>query len=424
MACTIDHLRPDHAVRVICDFTDARGKLHRAGETGIIRQMGLDTTEREIWIDWEQTGASSRLHFSLGSTSGPRNGHMREYFELGGNEPSAEPPPSPPPPPPPPKSARAHAAREPLPAETRLGEVAVACDCDPALHRAVLIEYAGVNACMRCGTVTCSRVIGDDGRHTGNAWHAYVSVAVPPTVLDWLAPWPRVAARPHLSTRWPTIAGLERRDLIYLPADARCETAEALAALEADCRARRQRPGFPKAEPPDDLPRQMAGFAQFWAALQLTPQSDLAQVMALAQLQSAGSAIAVEHLLHRADAFDVMVTALSSPDPTWQSAGIAMAWESRPVDPRLADVLIDIMSRLPLAARPDGSGRITQYGRFEDLFVVIAELKLATPEMIAALKNLQRRLVRLDVDLVSAITSVLRELHGEPPTQPRGPWLP
>ena len=420
MACTIDHLRPDHAVRVICDFTDARGKVHRAGETGIIRQMGLDTTERELWIDWDQTGAESRLHFSLGSTTGPRNGHMREYFELAEYAPSAVPSP----PPPPTKSARAQTAREPLPAETHLGEVAVACDCDPALHRAVLIEYAGVNACMRCGTVTYSRVIGDDGRHTGNSWQAYVTVAVPPTVLNWLARWPRVAARLHHSTRWPTIAGLDRRDLIYLPADTRCETAEALAALEADRRARRQRPDFPTAEPPEDLPRQMEGFAQFWAALQLTPHSDLAQVMALAQLQSAGSAIAVEHLLHRADAFDLMVTALRSPDHMWQSSGIAMAWESRPVDPRLADVLIDIMSRLPLAARPDGSGRITQYGRFEDLFVVIAELKLATPEMIAALKALQRRLVRLDTDLVSTITSVLRELHGEPPTQRRGPWLP
>ena len=44
--------------------------------------MGLDTTRMELWIEWELRGTRERLHFALRATSGPRNGRMREFFEL------------------------------------------------------------------------------------------------------------------------------------------------------------------------------------------------------------------------------------------------------------------------------------------------------------------------------------------------------
>ena len=94
MAATIDHLRVDHVVRVLQDFTDARGHTHSAGTSATIRAMGLDTTHMELWIEWEHHGTRERLHFALSATSGPRNGRMREYFELGepddANRPSAK----------------------------------------------------------------------------------------------------------------------------------------------------------------------------------------------------------------------------------------------------------------------------------------------------------------------------------------------
>jgi hypothetical protein len=427
MACTIDHLRPDYGVRVLRDFTDARGHSHGAGETGIVRQMGLDGAQRELWIDWDRDGVPERLCFALGSTTGPGNGRMREYFELGAyvpGTPAPEPPPERPETEPPRKPCERSCSGQHPPAETHLGEVAVACDCDPALHRAVLIEFLGVNACLRCGTVTCSRSVGDDGRYTANSWHAYLAVPVSTPVLDWLSQWPRVTVRRHGLHRWPTIDVLGQRDVIYLPAGTRCETLAELVALEDELLGRTQEIPFPSAPPPAELPRQWQAFAHFWSALRLTPESDLSQLLSFAQLQSPGSAMAVERLLRRPDAFDVMVNALRSREAVSQSAGTALARAARPVDPRLPEVLIEIMNGLSLEPRPDVPGRIVSCERLEALLVVIADLKLATPEMFAALKALQRRLVRHDADLVSCISIILRELRGEPPPTHRGPWLP
>lgn len=39
MALTIDHLRVDHRVTVLRDFTDATGITLRAGESGILRGL-------------------------------------------------------------------------------------------------------------------------------------------------------------------------------------------------------------------------------------------------------------------------------------------------------------------------------------------------------------------------------------------------
>lgn len=425
MACTIDHLRPDHGVRVLRDFTDARGRQHRAGESGIVRQMNLDLAQREIWIEWEQNGARARLHFALSAKTGPGNGRMREYFEVGDCDASAAPPPA--------ATLLAPKAEpvrkkfsvgSPLPSETSLGERAVACDCDPALHRPVLLEFSSVNACLRCGTVTCTRSVGDDGRHTGDWWHAYLAVAVSQPVLDWLSLWPRVKVRRHDTHRWPMAAELVRRDFIYLPADARCATAADLSDLETRQAGRAGEGYFPKANPPADLPPMLQGFADIWEAARLRPDSELRSLITFAQLRSPASAIAAGRLVRRSDAFDVMVSALRHENEVWQSAGLAMARTARPIDPRLASVLIEILHGLSLAPLPDVPGRIVSCGRFEALLVVIADLKLATPEMFAALTALQRRLVRDDADLVRAIGIVLRELRGEPPLERTGPYLP
>lgn len=83
MACTIDHLRVDHRVTVLRDFTDLAGITIRAGETGVLRGLGLDYVRMEIWIELEHNGARDKLRFALRAADGPRNGHMREYFEVG-----------------------------------------------------------------------------------------------------------------------------------------------------------------------------------------------------------------------------------------------------------------------------------------------------------------------------------------------------
>ena len=82
MGTVIDHLMSGYRVTVIKGFTDARGIEHRAGESGVIRQMGLEWPE-EIWIEWDRNSVTERMIFRLDAREGPRSGGMREFFELG-----------------------------------------------------------------------------------------------------------------------------------------------------------------------------------------------------------------------------------------------------------------------------------------------------------------------------------------------------
>jgi hypothetical protein len=418
MAATIDHLRADHRVHVSRDFTDARGIAHRVGDAGIIRAMGLDMATMEIWIEWDLPTSRERLHFALKSPTGPGNGRMREYFELGeelGERATAKAPP----PPPPPTAAPARVARRSNrmhpPVGTNLGDRVVDCECDAELHRPVLVEYAGVNACMRCGTVTCTHSEGDDGRYTGNAWSVRIADAVSDTLLDWLSRWPRVVVRNRGAYRWMTPDALSPRDDIYLPSSARCENVEELRALEQHWEHRE--PVFPTAEAPPNIPATMQAFGHFAVAARLTPTSELSALIASAIPDSPASGVAVARLRQRADAFEVMIAALRSDDRMWQSAGAAMAYAIRPLDARLPDILTEIINGLSVLPRLDVPERVVCRARAEELLAVIVDQRIATKPMLSALAALQRKLPRVDPDLTRIVGLVLRELHGIPDTR-------
>lgn len=83
MGCTIDHLRVDHRVTVLCDFTDAAGVTMRAGDSGILRGLLFDQLRLEIHMEIEREDGKVALVFPLNSKTGPANGQMREFFELG-----------------------------------------------------------------------------------------------------------------------------------------------------------------------------------------------------------------------------------------------------------------------------------------------------------------------------------------------------
>ena len=83
MSMTIDNLRVDHRVTVLRDFTDAAGITLRAGESGVITGLSWDHLRMEIHIVIERASGKVELVFPLKAESGPRNGHMREYFEVG-----------------------------------------------------------------------------------------------------------------------------------------------------------------------------------------------------------------------------------------------------------------------------------------------------------------------------------------------------
>src|SRR4030095_8908552 len=83
MGTTIDHLSANHYISVLQDFTDARRGAHRKGEKGLLLEMGLDWEAREIWLAWQRDGTREKMFFRVDARTGPRNGGMREYFELG-----------------------------------------------------------------------------------------------------------------------------------------------------------------------------------------------------------------------------------------------------------------------------------------------------------------------------------------------------
>ena len=83
MSTTIDHLRVDHRVTILQDFTDAEGKVMRAGDGGILRGLAFDQIGMTIHMEIECETTRISLRFALRAYDGPRSGHMREYFELG-----------------------------------------------------------------------------------------------------------------------------------------------------------------------------------------------------------------------------------------------------------------------------------------------------------------------------------------------------
>jgi hypothetical protein len=424
MACTIDHLRVDHRVTVLRDFTDLAGITIRAGETGVLRGLGLDYPQMEIWLELERGGAPQKLRFALRASDGPRNGRMKDYFEMGDpiETPSAPAKPTEPPPPEEPKRPQFQpCASRQAPNDTSLGELRVACNCDTAFHREVLPARGELSlwACLHCGTVTCSRSLGDDGRFTGNAWQENRTVALSDAVHGWVSNWPRVKMDYTAHSRWPMSSDFVRYPTLYYPADARCADLAQLDKLES--RLVREQAGQSSAQrlrathrvksaPSGGVPDQLRGYVMLWEALQLRSSSDLSDLLHLAQPRSLGCEVAAEVLRQRPDAFELIVNSLRSGDAMRRGVGFMIARDLRPADPRLAGVLIEMLGNLSCEPLPDVPNAIASRGQCEMLLLLIAELKQATPEMLSTLRALMRKLARHDAFLVDCIRIVLHEL--------------
>ncbi|MFO1460743.1 MAG: hypothetical protein U1G08_15230 [Verrucomicrobiota bacterium] len=417
MGCTIDHLGSDQRVRVLAQFRDLSGIEVQAGDTGVIRRLEADFIQELIAIEWERNDRPERLTFALRSRTGPGNGRMRQYFEDLGPEPppippkAAAPPPAPPTPPPPPAGGNS------------LGERTVACACDPAFYRPVISESVGVNACLRCGTVTATRAVGDDGRYTGDAWTAYLPLEIPEDHLSWLARWPRIRVI-HRHILWPMAAELVREEVVYLPATRRFRSVEDLTRFEADRKAdaaktprglRLRDAGTPSAPPPKDLATLFAEFHVLWDSLQLRANQPLPELIRYSQRRCPGRFVASELILERRDRLPIVLDALRSPDSEWQSAGHVLALALQPTPPEVITTALELLEGIPMLPSADVPGRIAAYGRFESLVLLLAELRTRDPEVIAVLQRLLRKVVRHDANLVDPIRTALRILRGESP---------
>jgi hypothetical protein len=83
MATTIDHLRVDHRITVLRDFVDAKGTMMRAGDSGVLTKIEWDQLRMEIILVIQRDSGDVKLVFELAAKTGPRNGRMRDYFEMG-----------------------------------------------------------------------------------------------------------------------------------------------------------------------------------------------------------------------------------------------------------------------------------------------------------------------------------------------------
>jgi len=423
---TIDHLESHHRYTVIRGFTDATGLRVPFETTGVIRRMEIDRGFTQIFIDWERDGPDEaitpeRLTFDFRATDGPRNNHMRAYFEKGEVV-------MPPREPKQPKPVAAEIVKDEAPAHDNA--LTVNCGCGAAFHRALwpIARNINLNACLRCGTVAVTRQIGDDGRHTGDAWTAYMPVETPPSVTDWLDRFPRVAI--HYGGgpwRWPMAAELVRYPMLFYPADARVRDEAELAKLEATLdaaqtpltRADRQFSAcgdIPK--PPADLPDDFYPYRTVQSALSLRTTSDVSTLRSHAHLRSASSELAASLLLRRPDAYDLMMDWLSSKDDDIFSAGVAMLRDGRPLfsgpdDPKLAPELLAILNDLPTGKLRDVPDRIESCARFEAILTAIADLEADSMKMQDGLRALRVKLARQDATLVKAMGKVLNELNGK-----------
>ncbi|HEV7690649.1 MAG TPA: hypothetical protein VGO52_07505 [Hyphomonadaceae bacterium] len=437
MSATIDHLSAHYQVKVLKPFTDARGLAVPEGATGVIRHIGLDTKLMEFTIDWERDGKPETLTFSLSAKDGPRNGMMRDYFEKG--ELVMPPRPEKPKPAEPPAAPTREVKRPdaPLPAfegkqpqqELMLEELTVACDCGPDFHRSLWPQplNLGANACLKCGAVTVTRQVGDDGRFTGNAWTAYWTVPTPQHIVDWLARFPRVAVdHPGAPWRWPMSSTLVRYPTLLYPANTRVRDAAHLSKLEDELWfAQKDRPRAERFRsiagaippPPLDTPSEFHAFLAVKAALSLPPDTDFDTLRPHANLASPSSELAAALLLRRPVAYDTMMRCLRSKDDGDFSAGIAMLRDARPLfagpdDPRLAPELLKLLDELPLGKLKDVPGRVESWFRFEALLVAIADLGANSEEMLDGLATLRTKIAAKDATVAEAIRIVINELNG------------
>lgn len=439
MATTIDNLSSFHRYTVIRGFTDATGIKVPFETVGAIRHISLNPQMTEIYVDWERIAADGartpeRLTFLMAATDGPRNGHMRTYFETGEVDlpprepkpPKAEPPPESKEPKRPVQSLDLYNRKQPQ-EELLLDELTVACDCGPAFHRAVWPGgHLGVNACLRCGAVTVTKQVGDDGRFTGDAWTAYWTVPTSQKVVDWLGRFPRVAVD-HAGApwRWPMSATLVRYPTLWYPSDTRVSDEEELKALE-DTLGQAQAP-LTRADriwsACGDIPAPPEGVDDFvnamnaYKALSLRPSTSLDTLRSHADLRAPSSELAASVLLRLPGAYETMMEWLSSKDDDTFSAGIAMLRDARPLfsgpdDPKLAPELLKLLNALPTGKLKDVPGRIESCLRFEALLVAIADLGANSMQMQDGLRALRVKLARKDDTLLEAMQIVLNELNG------------
>jgi hypothetical protein len=274
-------------------------------------------------------------------------------------------------------------------------------------------------ACVRCGAVCCLALSGDDGRYTGEVVLCYTSIPLTADVLKWLSKWPRVISEP-IPALFPMPATWVRHDRHYLSSAWRCQDyaqlqqrKQELAHLVPDTSARERlvEAGYPEDPPPANLHANFAWFLDVWRALQFTAETEVGQLIEYANPEHPGCDIAAELLMSRADASAILRQTLESSNPRVRGATLALLRAAAEVSPAL---MLEQLNAVPMTPNANVPDRLAQWERFETLLIVLAERRMHSPEVLAGLRLLMRKVARHDPWLVDKIRTVIRVLESTP----------
>jgi hypothetical protein len=294
----------------------------------------------------------------------------------------------------------------------------VNCSCDPGFHRSVLY-YPGPEgpfACMHCGAVTYSQVIGDDGRGGGRAWTENIVVDIPSEVLEWFAQLPRLAG----------VWGDEPAR--YFPADARFNSVADLSAAEQ--KMVQETEGWSRAQkihaaglttnpPPPETAKLNPHYVYTWEALQLDASASIESVLRLAQHSDGLLDLLAEHFLNRPDINTLINSWLKDfqNDLYWYSRSSGDAYfvatdlmlrQENPAPENIA-VLLKYLQTVSLQKSPYYDNELKATYRIEAALQVL-EKHGPLPETIQVLQDFKKRIGKLAVRTKEHIEEVLEEL--------------
>jgi hypothetical protein len=302
-------------------------------------------------------------------------------------------------------------------------ERTVDCACDAALHVPVLTRATPcrVNACLRCGTVTCTEAHVWEPRPHDVRVASHEVIPLPDALLAWLGTWPRLLER--------------ATGTLYLAAGIRCPRADALPALLAEAAARdagagrrargaRLRGAGPPVSPPPVVPTELAAFAAVHAALALDPDTaDPAWLLATAARHhwDAVGVVAIELVLRRGDAVALLRAAVRDGGADAHAGALAVLAEPpRALLPTLLPALCASFDATPLERGASGRGSVAaapRVGAALDLLVAPASLEAlpepARREAALSLRTLAQRVGRHDWALVRRLQDAAHALDRD-----------
>lgn len=297
------------------------------------------------------------------------------------------------------------------------------CSCDPAFHMSVLMDFSseGVFACLHCGTVLCSQVIGDDGRGGGESWTAIIAVEMPKAALDWLGQWPRKYREE------------EQTYALYLPAKTRYSSLERMkedAARQLEnqqqwsLREKFQEAGYPKGDLPEGLPYMAQRFIEASQALALDPSSNIEKLAETAMLSRFGFELLKDDLLKQPDIDDWLCQWITfeSNDMYWYSKNVGMPYflaydlikAKKSASPKVMDTLLRNIAEMPVQRSPYGHNELLYDFKLNDALSVLRSIKVNASDAIQAVHALKSRIQNKEVTALNAINRTLAHLNGQP----------